>query len=243
MIGINVTNDEFESAQERLALFLKKKYNIQAQSPGIMEFGAAFILGYKNHHQLNHLFDDNSIKAQGALGCKVSCDQAIADASTDADLFYYVAMSSQMAGFVADGAFGDDYSMSQVNKFLVENFSNINAMVGEYSLIEKFCALANQSSGFTIRFYNDKESYDKRIGAEELNGFTFYAEIIERLWQTAFLGEEGEASYFYGVRIHDREYEIDDHYTRGELQAKLVKYKSTRQIMGLFLTSGYQTLN
>lgn len=47
-----ITQSQFELAQERLAAFLQDKYAITNQSKGLMEYGAAFILGFDNHHQL-----------------------------------------------------------------------------------------------------------------------------------------------------------------------------------------------
>lgn len=47
-----ITQSQFELAQERLTTFLQDKYAITNQSKGLMEYGAAFILGFDNHHQL-----------------------------------------------------------------------------------------------------------------------------------------------------------------------------------------------
>jgi len=40
---------------ERLSLFLEQQYSIKNQKKGKMDFGAAFIMGFDNHHQRNSI--------------------------------------------------------------------------------------------------------------------------------------------------------------------------------------------
>lgn len=56
---LSITSEQFEVSKQRLEAFLEDKYKIKNQSEGLIEFAAAHILGFDNHHQLKSTFSKN----------------------------------------------------------------------------------------------------------------------------------------------------------------------------------------
>jgi len=239
MTTIQVTEIEFKAAQERLASFLEKKYNIKSQSSGLLEYGAAVILGYDNHHQLKTFL---------APEVKPTIFDAIFD-EMDVALLVSILMDNRTREFVLKNNPSEDFTDKEVTMFLTETYSLRDCCLSPGSdFFERVKQMLNQSTNFTLNFYDSKGGYDKRVELGSgggvvsecdgrMGGYTFFCDVMRELFgilQRDVLEKKIDNPNFYGIELFDQEYNIHVFYTYKVLQAVFEPFKTENELLRFY---------
>lgn len=227
MNHINVTEKQFKLAQERLASFLEEKYNIKKQSNGLIEFGAAFVLGFDNHHQLNAaLLEEQSDAVLGLFDC-----------DDEDEILFKFSQDDSVSEFVLGNRQSSDFTDSEILDFVLSEYEVSEDRLTPY-LLEGMKVILNQSSSFRIKFYNTKESFDKRVCDAELDGYTFFSDAMQHCYELIELERSNPLAdrNFYAVNIHDQEYDIDELYKYKSLASVFKDFESVADLQKFYLS-------
>jgi len=231
MTQTNITQDQFDAAQARLATFLEEKYNIKKQSNGLMEFGAAFILGFDNHHALNAQLAEQ----------QTSMEQSnIYNNMDDDDFIIAIFRDSECRDFVLGNRPSADFTDKEVNDFIFERFeikpSRLTSFITAYTK-----AIFNQVAGFTIKFYDSKEAFDKRKDEGVLHncddrqgGYAYFADAMIACYNI-INSDEGRKPNFYGIEVFDDEHEVEESYTYEELVGGFKMFEDKKELEQFYI--------
>lgn len=220
MTGIKLTDEQFKAAQSRLASFLESKYNIKKQSKGLMEYGAAFMLGYDNHHQLN--------KELG-FGTEPKKDATF----HHNQLLRHLLHAKGFKGFVLDHGGEYDYSVDESVDIAKEYLKTHNYSLDKVSreLGLKIQRMVNQPVHFSTYLLTTRHEYEAQSFENIANnwyenltsskdrdeGLDFFDDVVEWLCKAVFNPSEVGEDDFYGVFIVDDHFSFNCQYTKNEL--------------------------
>ena len=156
----DISQEQFNLAQNQLAAFLEDKYAIKNQSKGLIEYGAARVLGFENHHQLKAKL----IKTQPLNYTEMNDDE----------LFSAFCKLDATEDFITELYTTEGANIGDLTTFLKEEIQlDISDLSGE--IIQKMLNFCNQTTRWEIRFYGDNDKL------KDIEDYFYFHEVHERL--------------------------------------------------------------
>lgn len=130
-----------------------------------MAYGAALILGYDNHHQLNAHLDsgDKSLKCQ-----------------TEDAFFDFITQHEATLDTMLENKLGEDFNQDDVLALLKEEFTINEGDISEV-LIERLLTFMNQPVGWEVLYYESKADFDARRNDFLFGDYTILDHVREEL--------------------------------------------------------------
>jgi hypothetical protein len=192
---ISVSNQEFENAQAKLAEFLESKYAIKNQSKGLLEYGAAFILGYKNHHQLNDILQKGNSSFYRDLS-EQKCEVKIYMIVTNADITEDV---------ILDGKVSEGFDAGDVTQHLLNHF-NLKPLQYSQNLLSKLVDFFNQDICWSYHIYNNSDDFKNRRESYFSDEYTYKSQAIAMLKSMHREGHFDNKEVVIKLQDHNREH-------------------------------------
>lgn len=219
IIMINVTKEEFVASQNALSDVLAEKYDITNQSKGLLEYLAARVLGYQNHHQLN-------AKLTQKPSFSYSNDKVVPMTNINQAILGML-YHDDITETIDDTRCAENLTNDEIDKLLIKVFGVDEPGMIPSAIKTRSYLLLKDCVGFNINYYNNRSDFENRTNADFEGGYTFLVQVMEDLYAQY----ESDDMNFYAISIIDNDFDESFTLTKAQLGVFFSQYRDMKILL------------